>query len=132
MNEPARQHDIWDFLIFVNHPEEYEVSVNRDLSFNVREAKEQDDYPTYRSGRILTWFFDLTGFAGLTLPNRTVYIHPDYWDQDWLIRHERQHIRQIDRDGLCLWSAKIVWYYIRYGYRRSPLEVEARQAERDD
>ena len=131
IDEPAAEPDIWNFLHFVNHPECYEVSVNRDRSFNVREAKQLDDYPTHAAGRVLTFLLNRFGFAGITVPWRVVYIHPDYMDQDWLIRHERQHIKQIDRDGAWLWSCKIVWYYIRYGSKYSPYELEARAAENE-
>jgi hypothetical protein len=71
----------------------------------------------------------VTGFAGITLPNKTVILHPDYFDASWLRRHEAVHVDQINRDGPWLWSLKIVWYYIRYGYIYSPYEIEARAAE---
>ena len=84
------------------------------------------------SGPVLTWIFDRIGVAGLTTPWRTVYLHPDHWDiieNIWLWRHEHCHIDQINRDGPWLWSFRVVWYCLRYGYHNSPYEVEARAAE---
>lgn len=76
--------------------------------------------------------FRLTGFAGVTMPNRTIYLHPDYADNIHLLRHEHEHIRQLDNDGPWLWSFRIVWYLIRYGYHDSPYERMARAAETID
>lgn len=124
--------DVWDLFNFLNNPDHYEVSVNRDGSFNVRDAHRVETmkpYPTYKAGRLMCWVLDRFDFAGITMPWRVVYIHPDYMEAEWLARHERQHIKQIDRMGAWKWSFLIVWCYLRYGYRYSPLEIEARDAE---
>jgi hypothetical protein len=47
--------------------------------------------------------------------------------------HELAHIEQIQRMGVLTFYVKYVWYWLRYGYKRSPLEEEARStAERLD
>jgi hypothetical protein len=43
-----------------------------------------------------------------------------------LIRHEQVHVMQIERDGAWTWTFKIFWYLLRYGYEKSPYEIEAR------
>ena len=83
----------------------------------------------YRANKAWTWFFNRTGFAAVTMPWRAVYLHPDYIDDARLRRHETAHVAQINRDGPWLWSLKIAYYLVRYGYRRSPYEIEARDAE---
>jgi len=75
------------------------------------------------------WILDRAGFDGITLPWRTIYLRPAYIDDHQLRAHELAHIRQIDRDGAWLWSVKIVYYVLRYGYTSSPYEIEARAEE---
>jgi hypothetical protein len=63
---------------------------------------------------------------GITMPWRTIYLMPDQMTNTGLIRHEQVHVMQIERDGAWTWTFKIFWYLLRYGYRRSPYEEEAR------
>ena len=46
-----------------------------------------------------------------------------------LLRHERCHLEQIERDGRLLFSIKYLWWLFRYGYYMNPYEIEARAAE---
>lgn len=82
-----------------------------------------------KAGRFWTFILDTFGCAGITLPHRVVYLHPDHWNDDRIRAHERAHIAQIDRDGPWKWSFLVVWYVLRYGYTYSPYEIEARDAE---
>ena len=43
-------------------------------------------------------------------------------------RHEDEHVRQFQLYGIPLFLIVYVWWQIRYGYDRNPLEVEARRA----
>jgi hypothetical protein len=43
-----------------------------------------------------------------------------------LIRHEQAHVMQIERDGAWRWTVRVFWYLLRYGYKNSPYEIEAR------
>ena len=46
-----------------------------------------------------------------------------------LLRHERKHLAQIERDGRLQFSIKYTWWTLRHGYWNNPYEVEARAAE---
>ena len=78
-------------------------------------------------GGIIRYF----GCAGIALPWRVIYILPESWDDAALRAHERQHIKQIDRDGPVKWTIKYYYYLARYGYHMSPYEIDARHAEDD-
>jgi hypothetical protein len=47
-----------------------------------------------------------------------------------LIKHEREHARQIAQYGVIGFYAKYLWFTLRHGYRNNPLEVSARRAEK--
>jgi hypothetical protein len=64
--------------------------------------------------------------CGITMPWRTIYLMPDQLTNAGLIRHEQVHVMQIERDGAIKWTFKIFWYLLRYGYKNSPYEIEAR------
>ena len=49
-----------------------------------------------------------------------------YWDEFALAAHEAVHCEQIERDGAVKWTIKILYYLARYGYLKSPYEIEAR------
>lgn len=70
------------------------------------------------------WILDRLGAAGLTLPWRIVWVHPDY-DTEQLRAHEQVHLDQIDRHGPVRFAALYIWFLIRYGYRNHPFEREA-------
>jgi hypothetical protein len=46
----------------------------------------------------------------------------------WVL-HELKHVEQYQRMGFWRFLARYGWYSLRYGYRKNPLEVEARAAE---
>ena len=77
------------------------------------------------TGRILRW----TGFAGMVCPNGVAYLLPEHIDNPALRAHEQCHLDQMARDGWRFWP-RCIWYVVRYGYERSPYEIEAREAER--
>jgi hypothetical protein len=64
---------------------------------------------------------------GICMPWRTIYLMPDQMNNAGLIRHEQVHVMQIERDGAIVWTIKVFWYLLRYGYQNSPYEVEARE-----
>lgn len=76
---------------------------------------------------LVAWFLRRTGYHGITLPPFGIYILPSkFWDER-LIRHEQVHWQQAYRLGILKWYALTLWYLIRYGYKNSPLEREARE-----
>lgn len=50
---------------------------------------------------------------------------------DRLLRHEYQHVLQIDRMGWLPFYAVWLWQRLTKGYRNAPLEVEARAFENE-
>jgi hypothetical protein len=75
---------------------------------------------------IVLWFLKLAGSLAITMPWRTVYCRPGQENNYPLAAHEAVHVSQIERDGAIKWTVKIFWYLIRYGYLKSPYEIEAR------
>lgn len=73
------------------------------------------------SRRLLNAF----GWAAIVSPWRTIYILEGHEHDPVLRHHELIHIEQMARDGQALFWIKLVWYLIRYGYEKSPYEVEA-------
>lgn len=84
-----------------------------------------------RAGRIATWVLDRFEFDAIVSPWRTIYIRRKYYTDKELRRHEVAHLLQMDRDGWLKFWVLIIWYYVVYGYERSPYEVEARAAAAD-
>lgn len=72
-------------------------------------------------------FFKVSGFGGITLPNRKVVLMPHYMHDESLITHELMHVEQYERLG----NMKFLWRYfvllLRHGYKNHPMEIEARQ-----
>ena len=77
---------------------------------------------------VIALFLRLTGAWAVTMPWKTVYCLPQYQNNADLWAHEMVHIKQIERDGAVLWTLKVFWYLLRYGYKNSPYEIEARKA----
>jgi hypothetical protein len=78
---------------------------------------------------LLAWLMRRAGFLGWTSFWRTVYVLPGHEHNERLLRHERCHLEQIERDGRVLFSIKYLWWLARYGYWLNPYEIEARKAE---
>jgi hypothetical protein len=51
-------------------------------------------------------------------------------DMEWLC-HELVHVKQYQRNGTFLFLVKYIFYWLKYGYRDIPFEVEARAQEYD-
>jgi len=71
-------------------------------------------------------FLKASNSLAITMPWKTVYCRPGQEDNYALAAHEAVHVSQIERDGAIKWTVKIFYYLIRYGYLKSPYEVEAR------
>jgi hypothetical protein len=77
---------------------------------------------------LIGWTLRRTGFAGVTLP-WGIYILPERLQDERLIKHEREHAKQIDELGVFNFYVRYLWFTLRYGYRNNPLEELARKAE---
>jgi len=80
------------------------------------------------SGLIL-WYMNRCGFHGWTSFWGSIYLAPGYEQHAALIRHERKHLEQMQRDGKLIYLIKYTYWLLRYGYWDNPYEVEARSAE---
>ena len=80
------------------------------------------------SGLILL-YMKACGFQGWTSFWGVIYMAPGYKLHEALIRHERKHLEQMQRDGKLVYLIKYTYWLIRYGYLANPYEIEARQAE---
>ena len=78
---------------------------------------------------VLAWLMRRAGFLGWTSFWHVVYVLPGQEHNERLLRHERKHLEQIERDGRLLFSIKYLYWLYRYGYKNCPYEVEARAAE---
>ncbi len=78
---------------------------------------------------LIRWWLKLTGFRGITLPPRGIYVLAEHIDSERLRRHEMAHWAQYQRMGLFKFYVRYVWLSLRHGYRNNPMEIEARAAE---
>ena len=78
---------------------------------------------------LLAWYMRRCGFRGWASFWDTVYVLPGFEHDQRLLRHERKHLEQIERNGRLLFAIKYSWWTLRYGYYMNPYEVEARAAE---
>ena len=78
---------------------------------------------------LLAWCMRRCGFKGWTSFWSTIYVLPNHERNEPLLRHERCHLAQIERDGRVLFSVKYLWWTLRRGYWMNPYEIEARAAE---
>lgn len=86
------------------------------------------EWPILPAGWFLGLILHVCGFAGITMPNRKIYILPELIDDPTLRAHEQRHAMQCQRDGYWTFWFLICWYIVRYGYWNSPYEIEARAA----
>ena len=81
------------------------------------------------AGRFGQAFLNGFGFAAIVAPWRTVYMLPEYYHHAALRRHEAAHLGQIDRDGFWYFWTHCLFWFVWFGHRHSPYEIEARKAE---
>ena len=78
---------------------------------------------------LIAAYMRLCGFRGWASFWRTIYVLPGYEYDQRLLRHERKHLEQIERDGRIKFALKYSWWTLRHRYYMNPYEVEARAAE---
>lgn len=77
----------------------------------------------------LAWLMRRVGFLGWTSFWNTIYVLSGHEHNERLLRHERKHLEQIERDDRILFSIKYLWWLVLRGYWNNHYEVEARWAE---
>ena len=77
---------------------------------------------------IILWFLQYSGALAVTAPWKKIYCRPGEENNEALFVHECVHIQQIERDGAILFTLKVLWYLLRYGYasEKNLIEQEAR------
>lgn len=75
---------------------------------------------------LIGWVLRRTGFAGVALAPWGIYILAEHLTNETLIRHEQVHWQQYKRMGVVKYYATYLYQVLRYGYRNSPMEREAR------
>lgn len=78
---------------------------------------------------LLAWYMRRCGFDGWASFWSTIYVLPGFEHDQHLLRHEAEHLRQIERDGRIKFALKYSWWTLSHGYWNNPYEVEARTAE---
>ena len=78
---------------------------------------------------LIATYMRACGFKGWASFWCVIYVMPGFEHDERLLRHERCHLEQIERDGRLLFALKYSWWTIRHGYWNNPYEVEAREAE---
>jgi len=74
---------------------------------------------------LISWYMRACGFEGWTSFWRVIYVLPGHENNQRLLRHERKHLEQIEREGRLLFAIKYLYWLCRYGYQKYPYEVEA-------
>ena len=78
---------------------------------------------------IIQWWLRVNGYRAITLPPFGIYCMPNSINDSHLARHESAHWDQYQRYGLLGFYCRYLWYMLRYGYEKHPMEIEARQKE---
>jgi hypothetical protein len=84
---------------------------------------------THTATGLILLYMKACGFQGWASFWNVIYLAPGYEMHQGLIRHERKHLEQMQRDGKLAYLIKYSYWLLRYGYKMNPYEVEARAAE---
>lgn len=79
--------------------------------------------------RLIAAYLRWQGFRAITLPPFGIYALPGSENDTSLARHETVHWQQYQRMGAVRFYATYLWFMVRYGYIKHPMEIEARSAE---
>ena len=81
------------------------------------------------TGGFLGWYMRACKFDGWTSLWCTIYVLPSFEHDQRLLRHERCHLEQIERDGRIWFALKYSRWTIRHSYWNNHYEVESSAAE---
>ena len=82
--------------------------------------------------RLMKWYMDTFGFNAIAMPyTEVMYFRTPEDMTERVIKHEKMHFVQMERDGTIWFLIKYVWYILRYGYKNNPYEEESRRAEEE-
>lgn len=86
-------------------------------------------YPFKLARGLVRRYLKTTGYWGITLPPFGIYLLAEHSLSERLQRHELAHWEQAKRMGTFKFYAVYLWYLVRHGYAKHPMELEARAAE---
>ena len=72
---------------------------------------------------LIAWLLTKLGKQAITLPPWGMYCLPGC---EYLLPHEQVHWQQYERMGALKYYIVYLWYQVRYGYEKNPMEIEAR------
>lgn len=68
-------------------------------------------------------------YRGITLPPFGIFIKRKYKDNQKMLNHEIVHWKQYQKMGLFKLYFKYIKEFVKYGYDKMPMEIEARYEE---
>ena len=77
----------------------------------------------------IRWFMTLMGYQGWTSLWGSIYFIAGFEQDAGLVRHERKHLEQMQRDGKLVYMVKYLYWNVRHGYVNNPYEIEARSVQ---
>lgn len=76
--------------------------------------------------RYLKWKFR---HRGITLPPLGIFVRSDHRNNRKVLNHENVHWQQYQQMGLWMFYYTYIMQWLKYGYDRMPMEIEARYEE---
>lgn len=76
---------------------------------------------------LIRWFLNAVKRDAVTLPPFGIYCRASVLNDAQLATHEQVHWEQYQKMGFWRYYLTYLWYQIRYGYDKNPMEVEARK-----
>jgi hypothetical protein len=75
----------------------------------------------------IRWFLNAVKRDAVTLPPFGIYCRASVLGDMQLAAHEQVHWEQYQKMGFWRYYLTYLWYQIRYGYDKNPMEVEAKK-----
>ena len=72
---------------------------------------------------LIAAYMKACGFRGWASFWRVIYVLPGYEHDERLLRHERKHLEQIERDWRVLFSLRYLWWMVHHKYRNNPYKI---------
>lgn len=76
---------------------------------------------------LILQYMRICGFDGFASYWGVIYVRQGFQQDQALLRHEQQHLIQMQRDGKLWFTIKYLYWLCLYGYYNNPYEVEARE-----
>jgi hypothetical protein len=77
----------------------------------------------------MAWVLRRCRFRAWASNWNVIYVQKQWFNDSKVLNHELCHAEQIRQDGLFWMPIKYLWYWIRYGQKNNPYELQAKKAE---